>query len=81
MNYLLMAGMSFTIAKELKLQGLFTDVTQLAATAASSRLKRTPDFQSFGKTWGSLVDEFISRKWNCITAMIEYLQMVSILRF
>ncbi|KAI9277942.1 hypothetical protein BC943DRAFT_298425 [Umbelopsis sp. AD052] len=75
MNYLLMAGMSFTIAKESKLQGLFTDVAQLSATAASSRLKRTPDFQSFGKTWGSLVDEFISRKWNCITAMIEYLQM------
>lgn len=77
MNHLLIAGISFTTAKELKLSGLFTDITELAATAASSRLKRTPDFQPFGKTWGSLVDEFISRKWNCITAIIEYLQMVS----
>ncbi|KAH8553159.1 hypothetical protein BGW37DRAFT_488649 [Umbelopsis sp. PMI_123] len=75
MNYLLVTGMSFTVAKELKLQGLFSDVTELIAPAASSRLKRTPDFQSFGKTWGSLVDEFISRKWNCISAIIEYLQI------
>lgn len=78
MNHLLVSEMAFEVAKELELRGLFTDVNELISNVAASMLKRTPDFQSFGKTWGSLVAEFISRKWNCINAILSYMKLVSL---
>lgn len=78
MNHLLVSEMAFKVAKELELRDLFTDVNELISNVAASRLKRTPDFQSFGKTWGSLVAEFISRKWNCLNAILSYMKLVSL---
>jgi hypothetical protein len=61
------------------LKGVVSDPKTLVGIVSGSRLKRTPDFSSSGKTWGSLVADFISRKWNCLSAIIRYLRMVRLI--
>jgi tRNA guanosine-2'-O-methyltransferase len=79
MNHLLVTEMSFTLATDMELKGVVSDPKTLVGIVSGSRLKRTPDFSSSGKTWGSLVADFISRKWNCLSAIIRYLRMVCLI--
>lgn len=78
MNHLLVTEMSFNLATDMELKGIISDPKSLVDMVSTSRLKRTTDFSLSGKTWGALVADFISRKWNCISAILRYLRKVSV---